>query len=456
MNDRRRTLIAWLAALALACGGDDGGTEASTVDASTATDTESSSDGSESESETDTDTGATTEPGKTDSVDILFVVDNSETMGPAQGRLGFSAGVFIEALLAAGLDLRVGVTTTDMGNPRCMGVNPPPQLGRLEPSSCVQRIDEFTLDDIADSNVGCLDICQHNSYSLLPTAIDDAPGLTQRSWLESIDGVSNVDVPLSEAVACMLPQGITGCGFESPLEAMHAALTRGDTPGDPNEGFVRDDADLLVIFFSDELDCSFDQSAAEVFIANQTFWAPGSTQATSAVCWNAGVTCDGAAPGPYSSCHAENKDVSGASGVPDPAAVLRPMSRYRACSVVMAPPLGGCSTRSPTRRPRSATRCGSPGSSASRPGTQGPRSAIRTLPCQKTRLATGSAGAASTPASPGSRPCASASSRRTSAAPACTRSARSTTSTPWIRSRRRSSSDAAAGPISSVDGARLG
>ncbi|MCA9691733.1 MAG: hypothetical protein R3A51_14890 [Nannocystaceae bacterium] len=330
MNDRRRTLIAWLAALALACGGDDGGTEASTVDASTATDTESSSDGSESESETDTDTGATTEPGKTDSVDILFVVDNSETMGPAQGRLGFSAGVFIEALLAAGLDLRVGVTTTDMGNPRCMGVNPPPQLGRLEPSSCVQRIDEFTLDDIADSNVGCLDICQHNSYSLLPTAIDDAPGLTQRSWLESIDGVSNVDVPLSEAVACMLPQGITGCGFESPLEAMHAALTRGDTPGDPNEGFVRDDADLLVIFFSDELDCSFDQSAAEVFIANQTFWAPGSTQATSAVCWNAGVTCDGAAPGPYSSCHAENKDVSGASGVPDPAAVLRPMSRYRA------------------------------------------------------------------------------------------------------------------------------
>ncbi|MCA9691303.1 MAG: VWA domain-containing protein, partial [Myxococcales bacterium] len=71
----------------------------------------------------------------------------------------------------------------------------------------------------------------------------------------------------------------------------------------------------------------------EIFVSNQTFWEPGSTGATSAVCWNAGVLCEGAAPGPYTDCRVADFDTSGQLLDPgDPStdedAALIPVKRF--------------------------------------------------------------------------------------------------------------------------------
>ncbi|HLT37172.1 MAG TPA: hypothetical protein VK034_12840, partial [Enhygromyxa sp.] len=51
--------------------------------------------------------------GCTDALDILMVIDNSGTMGEAQRRLVLALPGLIEALDAAEVDWRVGITTTD-------------------------------------------------------------------------------------------------------------------------------------------------------------------------------------------------------------------------------------------------------------------------------------------------------------------------------------------------------
>jgi hypothetical protein len=57
------------------------------------------------------------------------------------------------------------------------------------------------------------------------------------------------------------------------------------------------------------------------------FWSdPDAQYPTSAVCWNAGVTCTGG-PGTYDACSSANKTVNGNDGN-DGNAVLQPVSRY--------------------------------------------------------------------------------------------------------------------------------
>ncbi|MEM6992898.1 MAG: hypothetical protein AAF721_20450, partial [Myxococcota bacterium] len=57
-------------------------------------------------------------------LDVLFVVDNSATMGEPQGRLAASMDSFVARLDNEGLDYRIAVTTTDVGNPWCSGTTP--------------------------------------------------------------------------------------------------------------------------------------------------------------------------------------------------------------------------------------------------------------------------------------------------------------------------------------------
>jgi hypothetical protein len=87
---------------------------------------------------------------------------------------------------------------------------------------------------------------------------------------------------------------------------------------------------LLVVIISDEADCSYNKDYAEIFEqdGNRVFWSdPAAEFPTSAVCWNAGVSCSGD-PSNYDSCDPVNKDVNGNEGVDDAEAVLHPISRY--------------------------------------------------------------------------------------------------------------------------------
>jgi hypothetical protein len=169
----------------------------------------------------------------------------------------------------------------------------------------------------------------------LPTSTteDDVP--RPRPWIESIAGVTNLPAGLSttQALECVGLQGIGGCGFESPLEAMRQAVQRMSDPADPSFGFIREHAVLLVVFVTDEDDCSYAPMWESIFSpeGNRVFWSDqDATGPTSAVCWNAGVACTPTEESRYE-CEAVNRDVDGnlvADEDGEALAVLRPLSRY--------------------------------------------------------------------------------------------------------------------------------
>lgn len=134
-------------------------------------------------------------------VDVLFVVDNSTSMGPRQTFLSQQIPQFIEALDKTGLDYQIGVTTMDM---RSSGA-----AGRL--------------------------IAQSNTPSILrPTT----PQLTS-------------------LLMGRVQAGESGSPVERGLEAMLRAITLSGEQG-PNQGLIRPEALLSVVFLSDEEDQSDD------------------------------------------------------------------------------------------------------------------------------------------------------------------------------------------------------
>ncbi len=270
-------------------------------------------------------------------VDILFVIDNSGSMGEEQATLAANVGAFINVLETVGVEAnyRIGVTTTDNGNPWCPAGTTTPEGGKLVMSSCKTRLDDFVFGNSIDvQDLACNDICTLSAEELeiLPTTTDVDQNPAPRPWLENIEGKKNIPASTStaDAFACFGPQGINGCGFESPLESMYLALARSLTSGEASYGFMRANALLAVIFVTDEADCSYNKDYSVIFEegGNKVFWSdPDASFPTSAVCWNAGVDCFGD-PSAYDTCDPVNKNEFGASGVSDADAVLHPISRY--------------------------------------------------------------------------------------------------------------------------------
>jgi hypothetical protein len=270
-------------------------------------------------------------------VDILFVIDNSGSMGEEQANLATHFGALVGVLEAPDVEAnyRIGVTTSDNGNPWCPLGTTTPEGGNLVLSSCKSRIGDFIFNDSVDvQDLACNDICTLTEAELevVPTATDVDANLVARPWLESIEGNKNIpaETDTAEAFKCFGPQGVNGCGFESQLESMYFSLTRNFTEGQANYGFLRDGAILAIVIVTDEVDCSYNKDWADIFEqdGNKVFWSdPAASFPTSAVCWNAGVECTGD-PSGYDSCEPVNKDINGNIGANDDDAVLHPMSRY--------------------------------------------------------------------------------------------------------------------------------
>jgi hypothetical protein len=204
-------------------------------------------------------------------------------------------------------------------------------------SSCRSRLTDFVFNGattIDASDVACTSICpaEWTDIQVQPTATEPGGALAARPWMQSIGGATNLPAGLApgQAMQCVVPQGISGCGFEHTLESTYRAIDRMETVGDPAEGFLPPGALLAVVIVTDEADCSHNEDYEDIFLpeGNRVFWSdPESGAPTSAVCWNAGVQCVGG------DCFTANYDVDAnpvdAAQAPTDA-VIRPLARYLA------------------------------------------------------------------------------------------------------------------------------
>jgi hypothetical protein len=229
----------------------DASSSSGTVDPGSTADGESSSDGSTSdtsdtsvatesgtESETETADGSIFDlglpadvggSGGCEAVDFLFVLDDSSSMSEHQQNLADNVPAFVEGLEATleQVDsIQVGVVATDP-----YSYNPPAciLLGAL--------VTDTTGGGPDSSNMICGPYAEGRNYM---TGADD----------------------LTETFACAARLGTMGNGFERPMEAMVETLSKSlDVPGGCNQGFLREDALLVIVIITDEYDGPGDPEA---------------------------------------------------------------------------------------------------------------------------------------------------------------------------------------------------
>jgi hypothetical protein len=173
-------------------------------------------------------------------VDLLFVIDNSPSMGPYQEDLAAAFPAFVDAMyqkLPSNVDLHVGITTTSFFNGSCSE----------SVSNCVSQaseqeiLDHYTkpTDGTTGENgeQGRLFSYQGKKYFAANTSGPDKDLL--KSWFAGA------------AVAA----GETGCSFEMASAA--AGYAAHPANKETNGGFFRDqNGVLLVVVLSDEPDKS--------------------------------------------------------------------------------------------------------------------------------------------------------------------------------------------------------
>ena len=246
-------------------------------------------------------------------VDILFMVDNSPSMMPKQQELKTRFPELIKQLDALALGgeaawYHIGVVTSDLGaGPSSVGGGCVPgglggklqALGRAHDPSCVAPT----------GGENFIDYNQLTGTGNLPPGQD-----------------------LSTTFNCMASVGDTGCGFEHQLESVYQAL-KGNVP--ENAGFLRSESILVVVFVTDEDDCSA-PADTDLFELNRTssYGAPLSYR-----CTNFGIMCnyggqDQLMPyadsrGPLTMCHAAPNPTGNSVGLPPTGqGKLLDLSRY--------------------------------------------------------------------------------------------------------------------------------
>lgn len=257
---------------------------------SSSTDDESSS-GTSTESTDDADDGLlldvldgtadgneTDEEGGCEKVDFLFVIDNSGSMVEEQMALVTSFPGFIATIsdVLMAQDYHLMVTDTDaasvgassisisngevMCDPHptcCIGVcsgmggiviQPPPTECNGEPCA------NFPLPTGCDVEIGA-----GKDDDQLGNPCGIANGLRYM-----LDNQPN----LEQTFSCLALVGTGGDGLERPMDAMTEAIGPQNAMGECNEGFLRDDAVLVVTVISDEDDV--EQSMGDPMIWRQT------------------------------------------------------------------------------------------------------------------------------------------------------------------------------------------
>jgi hypothetical protein len=161
------------------------------------------------------------EVGECQKVDLLFVIDNSGSMEDEQASLvasfeGFVAG--IQAALGSANSYHVGVVTTDAYSNNAPGCT---ELGAL-----VTR-----------------------------TGGDASSGMDCQPFSSGARYLDETEPDLAGKFSCIAQVGISGSGDEIQAQAgYHAISPAMNAAGACNEGFIRDDALLVVVIITDEND----------------------------------------------------------------------------------------------------------------------------------------------------------------------------------------------------------
>ncbi|MGH1345515.1 MAG: hypothetical protein ACRBN8_28380 [Nannocystales bacterium] len=158
-------------------------------------------------------------PGVCDAVDLLFVIDNSGSMADEQANLIASVPGFIDGIsdrLGVHTDYHVGVVSTDEATFNADGCQ---EIGAL--------VTQTRGNLSSDSDCG--------------PYVDGASFMTPHDDLDS-------------SFACAAQLGIDGNGIERPMDALDRALHPAQGVTACNDGFLRDEALLVVVLITDEED----------------------------------------------------------------------------------------------------------------------------------------------------------------------------------------------------------
>jgi hypothetical protein len=169
--------------------------------------------------------------GACDKIDILFVLDNSGSMGEEQTNLATNFPMFAQIIdtymnsIGQTLDYHVAITTTDRNFTENddLGIPGFPPI----PTQHMGHDGQF------QTNAGDGTACNFPSG---------------RRYLQRGDNVDTI-------LPCVAKVGTSGDSSEMPLETMKLALVDRVQDG-YNAGFLRDDALLAVVILTDENDCS--------------------------------------------------------------------------------------------------------------------------------------------------------------------------------------------------------
>jgi len=169
------------------------------------------------------------EPSK---IDILFMIDNSQSMAPLQASTIAAFPIFANTLktLPGGLpDLHLGIISSDTG----------PGKFDLPSYHCPLGGDRGQFQ--SQPRGSCL-------ASPLPAG---------QTFLTSSNNqqTNNYAGDIADAFTCIAALGDQGCGFEGQLKSVRLALDPVNVPGG-NAGFLRPDAALAVVLLTNEDDCS--------------------------------------------------------------------------------------------------------------------------------------------------------------------------------------------------------
>ena len=260
--------------------------------------------------------------GACNQIDLLFVIDNSITMGRQQLILSSSLPLLLERLqmlsdpdgLPLHPDVNIAFTSTDVGHPECTSQQPEgyePAQGQPQIVPCTERMSDFAMFPEACSSSCPVAVAPIDPF--IHFAGPNAPRPTcpaTRSWKRcaaSRRRATSAVATRRRSRRCCRPsiparRGTSATNrscVSTPSSPSCSSQTKKTVPCAPPEGYA---------YFTDP--------------AHNEYWeinpdTATKTNPTSAVCWNAGVNCGAPdANGVYADCQSIDNGV------------LHPVDRY--------------------------------------------------------------------------------------------------------------------------------